>query len=170
MLPPLNYKVESIQFPNDEEGDKAHYNNLPFFTQNLPIIYASNAIGMMADTLKTDGNKQTYTYTAKFMHQLRNNVDITVHQIGTKDKEVFGEEVVTVTNKDKTQEQVNVVNYSGNSFSYAFDYPVFRQDEIYNLALHIKESNYNVDTKKTVDEIPTDAMIIIQNEASTSTS
>ena len=170
MLPPLNYKVESIQFPNDEEGDKAHYNNLPFFTQNLPIIYASNAIGMMADTLKADNDKPVYRYAAKFMHQLRNNVDITVHQIGTKDKEVFGEEVVTVTNKDKTQEQVNVVNYSGNSFSYAFDYPVFRQDEIYNLALHIKESNYNVDTKKTVDEIPTDAMIIIQNEASTSTS
>ena len=170
MLPPLNYKVESIQFPNDEEGDKAHYNNLPFFTQNLPIIYASNAIGMMADTLKTDNNKSVYRYAAKFMHQLRNDVEITVHQIGAKDKDVFGEEVVTVTNKDKTQEQVNVVNYSGNSFSYAFDYPVFRQDEIYNLALHIKESNYNVDTKKTVDEIPTDAMIIIQNEASTSTS
>ena len=72
MLPPLNYKVESIQFPNDEEGDKAHYNNLPFFTQNLPIIYASNAIGMMADTLKTDNDKSVYRYAAKFMHQLRN--------------------------------------------------------------------------------------------------
>lgn len=172
MLPPLNYMVESIRFPKDEEGDKAHYNNLPFFTQNLPMIYASNAIEsrMLADTLKADNEKTVYRYAAKFMRQLRNNVEITVNQIGTRDKDVFGEEVVTVTNKDNTQESVNVVNYSGNSFSYAFDYPVFRQDELYNLSIQIKESNYNVDTKETVDEIPTDARIIIFNEASTSTS
>ena len=172
LLPPLNYKVESIRFPNDAAGDQARYNNMPFFTDNLPMIYASVATEsqMQADTLKTDGGRQLYHYAGKLMHQLRNNVEITVKQEGVKDKDVFGEETVMVTNKDKTQEQVNVVNYSGNSFSYAFDYPVFRQDELYNLSIHVKESNYNVDTKKTVEEIPTDALIVIQNEASTSTS
>ena len=172
LLPPLNYKVESIRFPNDESGDQARYNNMPFFTDNLPMIYASVATEsqMLADTLKTDGGSQLYRYAGKLMRQLRNNVEITVTQQGTKDKDVFGEETVTVTNKDNTQEQVNVVNYSGNSFSYAFDYPVFRQDELYNLSIHVKESNYNVDTKQTVEEIPTDAQIVIQNEGSTSTS
>ena len=172
LLPPLNYKVESIRFPHDEAGDQARYNNMPFFTDNLPMIYASGATEsqMQADTLKADGGKQLYHYAGKLIRQLRNNVEITVTQQGTKDKDVFGEETVTVTNKDNTQEQVNVVNYSGNSFSYAFDYPVFRQDELYNLSIHVKESNYNVDTKKTVEEIPTDALIVIQNEASTSTS
>ena len=171
MLPPLNYKVENIRFPNDEEGDKARYNNMPFFTDNLPMIYASNAVKsrMMADTLDND-SKQLYRYAAKMVRQLRNDVEVTVTQSGMKDKDVFGEEVVTVTHQDNTTEEVNVVNYSGNSFSYAFNYPVFCQDKLYNLSIHVKESNYNVDTKKTVEEIPTDAKIIIQNEASTSTS
>ena len=172
LLPPLNYKVESIRFPNDAPGDQARYNNMPFFTDNLPMIYASVATEsqMQADTLKTDGGKQLYHYAGKLIRQLRNNVEITVRQQGTKDKDVFGEEMVTVTNKDNTTEDVRVVNYSGNSFSYAFDYPVFRQDELYNLSIHVKESNYNVDTKQTVEEIPTDAQIVIQNEGSTSTS
>ena len=168
MLPPLNYKVESIHFPNDETGDNARYNNMPFFTDNLPMIYASNAVEsrMQADTL----NNAVYRYAGKMVRQLRNNVEVVVTQNGVRDKDVFGEEMVTVTNQDNTTENVNVVNYSGNSFSYAFDYPVFRQDELYNLSIHVKESNYNVDTKNTVEEIPTDAKVIIQNEASTSTS
>ena len=171
MLPPLNYKVESIRFPNDASGDKARYNNLPFFTDNLPMINASNATqkAIKADTLQTDGNKQTYAYTAKFMHQLRNNVEITVAQSGAQDKDAFGEEKVEAKNLDNTTETVNAINYSGNSFSYAFGYPLFKQHEIYTMSIHVKESNYNVDTKKVVEEIPEDAEININNEASAST-
>jgi hypothetical protein len=170
MLPPLNYRVENIRFPNDEAGDKARYNNLPFFTDNLPMIYASNASAIKADTLDRDGNKQTYAYIAKFMHQLRNNVEITVAQSGAKDKDAFGEEKVEAKKLDNTTETVNAINYSGNSFSYSFGYPLFKQHETYTLSIHVKESNYNVDTKKVVEEIPTDAEIYINNEASSSTS
>ena len=172
MLPPLNYKLESIHFPNDEEGDKARYNNMAFFTDNLSMINASNATenAIKADTLDTDGNKQVYRYTAKFMHQLRNNVEITVTQNGAKEKDAFGEEQVEVKNPDNTIEKVNAVNYSGNSFSYAFGYPLFKQDEVYTMSIHVKESNYNVDTKKVVEEIPEDADIYINNEASASSS
>ena len=172
MLPPLNYRVENIRFPNDDAGDKARYNNLPFFTDNLPMINASNAShkAIKADTLDTDGVKQVYVYTAKFIHQLRNNVEITVAQSGAKDKDAFGEEKVETKNLDNTTETVNAINYSGNSFSYAFGYPLFKQHETYTLSIHVKESNYNVDTKKVVEEIPEDAEIYINNEASSSTS
>ena len=172
MLPPLNYKLESIRFPNDESGDQARYNNLPFFTDNLPMINATRASekAIKADTLKLDGNKSVYQYTAKFMHQLRNNVEITVVQNGAKDKDAFGEEQVETRKPDNTTETINAVNYSGNSFSYTFGYPLFKQDEIYTMSIHVKESNYNVDTKKVVDEIPEDAEIYINNEASASTS
>ena len=171
MLPPLNYKVESIRFPNDEEGDKARYNNMPFFTDNLPMIYAGNASqqAIKADTLQTDGNRRTYPYTAKFIHQLRNNVEITVAQSGLE-KDAFGEEQVEAKRLDNTTETVNAINYNGDSFSYAFGYPLFKQHESYTFSIHVKESNYNVDTKKVVEEIPTDAEIYINNEASASTS
>lgn len=172
LLPPLNYKVESIRFPNDATGDQARYNNLPFFTNNLPMINASLASekALKADTLEENGTKQVYQYTAKFVHQLRNNVEITVVQSGAKEKDAFGEEQVEAIKLDNTTEMVNAVNYSGNSFSYAFGYPLFLQDETYTMTIHVKESNYNVDTKKVVEEIPEDAEIYINNEASTSTS
>ena len=172
LLPPLNYKVESIRFPNDATGDQARYNNLPFFTNNLPMINASLASekALKADTLEENGTKQVYQYTAKFVHQLRNNVEITVAQSGAKDKDAFGEEQVEAIKLDNTKEKVNAVNYSGNSFSYAFGYPLFLQDEIYTMTIHVKESNYNVDTKEVLEEIPEDAEIYINNEASASTS
>lgn len=172
LLPPLNYKVESIRFPNDATGDQARYNNLPFFTDNLPMINASLASekALKADTLEENGTKQVYQYTAKFVHQLRNNVEITVAQSGAKDKDAFGEEQVEAIKLDNTKEKVNAVNYSGNSFSYAFGYPLFLQDETYTMTIHVKESNYNVDTKEVLEEIPEDAEIYINNEASASTS
>ena len=172
LLPPLNYKVESIRFPNDATGDQARYNNLPFFTNNLPMINASLASekALKADTLNENGTKQVYQYTAKFVHQLRNNVEITVAQSGAKDKDAFGEEQVEAIKLDNTKEKVNAVNYSGNSFSYAFGYPLFLQDETYTMTIHVKESNYNVDTKEVLEEIPEDAEIYINNEASASTS
>ena len=171
LLPPLNYKVESIRFPNDATGDQARYNNLPFFTNNLPMINASLASekALKADTLEENGTKQVYQYTAKFVHQLRNNVEITVVQSGAKEKDAFGEEQVEAIKLDNTTEMVNAVNYSGNSFSYAFGYPLFKQDEIYTMTIHVKESNYNVDTKEVLEEIPEDAEIYINNEASAST-
>ena len=171
LLPPLNYKVESIRFPNDATGDQARYNNLPFFTNNLPMINASLASekALKADTLEENGTKQVYQYTAKFVHQLRNNVEISVVQSGAKEKDAFGEEQVEAIKLDNTKEKVNAVNYSGNSFSYAFGYPLFLQDETYTMTIHVKESNYNVDTKKVVEEIPEDAEIYINNEASAST-
>ena len=171
LLPPLNYKVESIRFPNDATGDQARYNNLPFFTNNLPMINASLASekALKADTLEENGTKQVYQYTAKFVHQLRNNVEISVVQSGAKEKDAFGEEQVEAIKLDNTKEMVNAVNYSGNSFSYAFGYPLFLQDETYTMTIHVKESNYNVDTKKVLEEIPEDAEIYINNEASAST-
>ena len=97
-------------------------------------------------------------------------MEITVAQSGAKDKDAFGEEQVEAIKLDNTKEKVNAVNYSGNSFSYAFGYPLFLQDETYTMTIHVKESNYNVDTKEVLEEIPEDAEIYINNEASASTS
>jgi hypothetical protein len=62
LLPPLKYKVESITFDNDNNGNI--YNDKPVFAQNLPVIDASNAIKekMQTDSIAVEGSS-TLKYT-----------------------------------------------------------------------------------------------------------
>ncbi len=58
MLPPLRYKVESINFVGGKD-----YDNEPVFAQNLPFIDATNTVekAMQTDSLTVDGIKMEYT-------------------------------------------------------------------------------------------------------------
>ena len=170
LLPPLKYKVESIHFDGDVAGDKARYNNLPLFKQNLPMIDATHAEDkqLKRDSLIEEGQPtKYYTYTAKFMRQLRVSPDISVEQTGMKNG-AFGEDSIEIVESGGEKVKLEVVKYEGNSCKYNYGYPLFRQGEDYEMTISVAEQYYNVDTKETVSEIPKDATIHISNEGSMS--
>ncbi|MBQ8066386.1 MAG: LamG domain-containing protein [Prevotella sp.] len=169
LLPPLKYKVESITFEGDEKGDRARYNNLDFFTQNLPVLDATvNEKEMPYDKQSDDENAARYYYAAKMVRQLRLEPAFTVVQDNMKNG-AFGTDTLDVTGVDRNTEKVPVVTYTADGCTYNYKYPLFVQNETYNMTISLAEQYYNVDTKETVTEIPGDASIHISNEGSIST-
>ena len=163
--------MESISFDGDVKGDKAIYNNLDFFTQNLPMIDATNTNEkeMPCDSLVGDGGaKENYYYSAKMVRQLRTEPILTVTQDDMQNG-AFGMDSLLVENIGSESEKVEVTKYEGDGFKYNFEYPLFLQNETYNMTISLAEQYTNVDTKKTVTEIPGDATIHISNEGSIST-
>ena len=172
MLPPLNYKVEQIRFDGDETGDRARYNNLSFFTQNLPMLNATNTQEnkMLADSLTQEGQAtQFYRYSAKLIRQLRQEPSISVEQSGMRNG-AFGVDTIEVADYADQKELVPVVSYTADGYNYLYDYPLFRQNDTYNMTIKVAEEYYNVDTHETTREVPEDATVCISNEASISTS
>lgn len=173
LLPPLKYKVESISFDGDEAGDQARYNNLDFFTQNLPMIDATNVLEkkLHKDSLTVDGQAtQYYYYSGKLLRQLRTEPRISVSQNDMPDG-FFGMETVKVNGIGAQTYDVPAIDLNSTEENkYLYNYPLFRQNESYDLTISVAEEYYNVDTKETVTEIPSDAQVSITNEASASTS
>ena len=174
MLPPLKYKVESITFENDQNGDI--YNDKPIFAQNLPLIDASNTIKekMETDSIAVEGSPTLkYTYSAKMLRQYRVNPTISVVQtsplLSKTIKNVYGEKKIGVTNADFTVDSVTVANITDDSYSYPYAHPIFVQDKTYTYDISVAESYKNVDNGETFTEIPQDAVIHIANDASSTT-
>ncbi len=174
MLPPLKYKVESITFENDKKGDI--YNDKPIFTQNLPVIDATNAIKekMLADSITVEnGSTVKYQYSAKMIRQYRTNPTLSVVQtsplLSKTVKNVFGERKIGVTNVDFTVDSVTVANITDNNYKYTFDHPIFVQDKAYTYDISVAENYKNLDTDETFTEVPQDAVIHIANDASSTT-
>ena len=174
LLPPLKYKVESITFDNDNNGNI--YNDKPVFAQNLPVIDASNAIKekMQTDSIAVEGSSTLkYTYSAKMIRQYRANPTLTVEQtsplLSKTVKNVFGEHKIGVTNVDFTVDSVAVANITDNSYNYTFGHPIFVQDKTYTYDIAVAENYKNLDSGETFTEVPKDAVIHIANDASSTT-
>ena len=179
LLPPLKYKVESITFDNDENGNI--YNNLSVFSQNLPIIDATNTVKekMRVDSINVDGLvTQKYEYSAKMLRQYRANPQISVFQksplLAKKEKDkpvryLFGESKIAISNVDQTVDSVAIITQNGDNYTYNFGYPLYQQDREYQYDIDISETYVNLDTKETFTEIPRDAVIHIANDASSTT-
>ena len=168
MLPPLKYKVESITFDNDRNGDI--YNDKSVFAQNLPVIDASNAIDekMLKDTITIDGDTQSYKYSAKMIRQYRANPTISVVQAGMRNG-AFGEPKIAVANIDHTVDSVQVVNYTADGYEYVYGYPLFQQGKQYDFDIDVYEYYVNLDNGEEFKEIPQDAVFNIMNDASGTT-
>ena len=166
MLPPLKYKVESIKFEGGTD-----YDNLPVFAQNLPTIDASNAIKekMLSDTLTLEnGEKETYSYSAKMVRQYRATPTLTVMQKNLPEG-VFGEKKIEVTNSDFTRDSVEVLRIGESGYQYIYNHPIFMQDKLYGFNIDVAEIYKNLDTGETISEIPLDAVVNISNDASATT-
>ena len=165
MLPPLKYKVESINFVNGKD-----YDNKDVFAQNLPVIDATNAMDerMMKDSLEVNGVMQWYKYSGKLMRQWRNAPTIDVYQTGMRNG-AFGEEKVEVAMLDNSTDSVAVVNFTDDGYSYVYDHPIFKQNGYYEFNIDLSEKYLNLDTKEIFNEVPTDAVVTITNDASATT-
>lgn len=161
MLPPLRYKVESINFVGGKD-----YDNEPVFAQNLPFIDATNTVekAMQTDSLTVDGIKMEYTYTAKMNRQLRKEPTITVEQVGMKNG-AFGEEKIALSNIGAT-DSVAAITFTDTGYQYNFGHPLFVQEGVYEYDIAVSEDYVNLDTRETFHEIPKDAMVTIINDAS----
>lgn len=166
MLPPLKYKVESITFNGGND-----YNDQPVFTQNLPMIDATNAVSekMKQDSIVLGDYTAIYKYSAKMIRQLRVNPTITVTQGGQKNG-AFGEKTIAVTNLDNSVDSVQVVRYTDqDGYEYVYGYPLFLQGKEYNFGIDVYEGYKNLDTGEEFKEIPRDAVFSIMNDACGST-
>ncbi|MBR5688533.1 MAG: hypothetical protein IKX36_11360 [Prevotella sp.] len=166
LLPPLKYKVESITFDGGNE-----YDNKDVFVQNLPFIDATNTVEKTwrSDSLTTDGVVSKYTYVAKFKRQYRAEPSITFEQVGMKNG-AFGEVKVPVVSFTESVDSVTVLTYNGDSFKYEYDYPVFCQEQAYVYDIAVAETYKNLDTGEEFEEVPSDAIISIDNNACASIS
>ena len=165
MLPPLNYKVESITF----EGGK-DYDDVPVFAQNLPMLNATNTHDKMmgVDSVEVNGVMQKYYYSAKMVRQYRADPDISVVQRGMKNG-AFGSEKISVQNLDGTKVDVPTVTYTDKGYSYPYGYPLYEADGSYAFGIDIAEKYKNLDTGEEFSEVPADAIVKITNEASMTT-
>ncbi|MBO6217476.1 MAG: hypothetical protein J6N73_07490 [Prevotella sp.] len=166
MLPPLKYKVESITFNGGND-----YNDQPVFTQNLPMIDATNAVNekMKQDSIVLGDYTAIYKYSAKMIRQLRVNPTITVTQGGQKNG-AFGEKTIGVTNLDNSVDSVQVVRYTDqDGYEYVYGYPLFLQSKEYSFDIDVYEGYKNLDTGEEFREVPRDAVFTIMNDASGTT-
>lgn len=166
MLPPLKYKVESIEFVGGDD-----YNNESVFAQNLPMIDASNAIEekMKQDSIVVGNYTSHYKYSAKMIRQLRARPTISVVQRGQKNG-AFGEKVIPVTNIDNSVDSVQVVRFTEQGgYEYVYGHPLFRQGRVYNFDIDVYEGYKNLDTGEEFKEVPRDAVFNIMNDASGTT-
>lgn len=166
MLPPLKYKVESINFVGDKD-----YDNEPVFKQNLPTIDATNTkrTNLSKDSLVTaSGEVEYYDYTAKFVRQLRAVPTIEVAQ-EDMDYGGFGAKEVEVTLDNGKKVIVAVMEENEDGPTYYYGHPLFVQRNEYPFYIDVSEQYKNLDTKEILKEIPEDAIVSIMNSASLST-
>ena len=165
MLPPLKYKVESITFKGDKDGKT--YNNADVFTQNLPLIDATNTNKerMSADSIRVGDKYQKYAYSAKMIRQYRAEPKITVKQKDTKNG-AFGDFKVAVRTFQNETDTLEVIKYTDTGYTYKFGYPMFVQNKSYDFDINVSENYKNVDTGEAFTEIPRDAIVSISNDAS----
>ena len=144
MLPPLKYKVESIKFVNGKA-----YDDLEIFSQNLPVIDATNTIDekMKKDTLSVGDVMRSYKYSAKMIRQYRADPTITVKQYNMKNG-AFGERVIAVSNIDNTVDSVEVLTYTDKGYRYNYGHPIFLQNKMYDFGIDVFESYKNLDTER----------------------
>ena len=162
LLPPLKYQVESIKFVGGSD-----YDNLPIFSQNLPVLNATNTVSdkQPSDSLLINNTAYKYKYAAKMIRQYRATPSISVTQQGMKNG-AFGQDTVPVTTLTNTVDDLQVVTYTGNGYNYVFGHPIFCQSERYAFDIKVGEDYKNLDTGETFTEVPRDAVIHIVNDAS----
>ena len=166
MLPPLKYKVESINFVGGKDYDEE-----PIFKQNLPSIDATNTkrTNILKDSLVTaSGEVKYYDYTAKFVRQLRVVPTIEVAQ-DDMEHGGFGAKIVEVPLENGKTMDVPVMEEDENGPTYFFGHPLFVQRNKYPFHIDVSEQYQNLDSKETYKEIPEDAVVSIMNSASLST-
>ncbi|MBQ3630967.1 MAG: hypothetical protein II949_06980 [Prevotella sp.] len=169
MLPPLDYKVLSVQMENAEAR-----NAYKFDAEMLPRIDASDAATVLQDSvLNESGDYVYFDYVASFMQTVHTDPVLSVTQ-NKQPEGVFGNRMVSYLDPmTKNEEQVEVYANDNGSVTYNFDYPVFGELGTYTFNLEGYELYTNYEKPETdqdrVAKVPLrDVIVTISNALSAS--
>ena len=167
MVPPLDYKVVSVQMEN-AEGQKVYV----FKPEELPRIDASNAATVLKDSMQTDNGEMIYfDYVAKFVQSKHTEPVLSVTQ-GNLPEGVYGNSQASYVDPLTQKEtNVNVYTLNNNKVTYNFGYPIFGELGTYTFFLEGYENytNYDKDAtdSKRESKVPLrDVVVTISNALS----
>ena len=154
LLPPLDYKVTSVQMVNNQADDVYKFN-----PQQLPRIDASHPETVLKDSIPTeDGGFRYFDYVAAMKLTLHTNPVLSVRQKnGSKNllpEGVFGEaigEYEIPTTKEVRTADLYTVNTNG-TVNYTFGYPIFKEMASYTFDIEGYELYTNYDKADDDDD------------------
>ena len=161
LLPPLDYKVLSVQMENADARDAYTFN-----AEQLPRIDASNPTTELKDSIPTDnGGFLYFDYVASFKQTIHTEPVLSVRQMLGKTvlpEGVFGDVKAhyTIPTTGKQQEAV-LYTVDDTQVTYHFDYPIFAEMGNYTFGLEGYETYTNYD--EGVDEDKRETKVPLQN-------
>lgn len=169
MVPPLDYKVVSVQMENTD-GQSAYV----FKADELPRIDASDAATMLQDsTLTANGEYVYFDYVAKFVPSKHTKPVLSVTQ-GNLPEGVYGDSQASYVNPlTRVETTVPLYTLNNNQVTYNFGYPIFGEMGTYTFFLEGYENYTNYDRgatdPKRESKVPLkDVVVTISNALSAS--
>ena len=134
LLPPINYRVESIVIESNPQ----------ILFDNLPVLYANDPMQTSTDSLEVEGSPtKKFEYVAKMIQSYYTEPVLEVTQKDRTDGS-FGERTYTYTDT-KTLAETELTLFSGSPVSYTYGYPIFEQMKRYTFNVRGYETYVNND-------------------------
>ena len=155
LLPPLDYKVTSVQMVNSDADEAYKFN-----PQQLPRIDASHPETVLQDSIPTeDGGFRYFDYVASMKLTLHTNPVLSVRQKENESKNllpegVFGEaegKYEIPTTKEVRTVDLYTVGTNGN-VNYTFGYPIFNEMGSYTFNIEGYELYTNFEKAEDDDD------------------
>lgn len=156
MLPPVEYKVESIRIPSNPDVKITDYEQ---------IIYPSNVMSEITDSIMNDeGDWTTFTYNTKYNVAYYSQPVFEVEDITSYDnaednsdepRKAFGERYYTLLNNDATSENIALFEEKeGGQIDYKYKHPVFFTFGNYRLKFKGYENYENKENPEQSQIVP----------------
>ena len=146
LLPPIDYRVESIDIENNQQ--------ITF--DNLPVLYANDPTKTQTDSLAVEGSHtKSFEYVAKMIMSYYTDPHLEITQEGHTDGS-FGEQTYTYSDKltPDTELPLYTVEENGD-ITYTYGYPFFKQQNTYKFNVRGYETYVNKDGESPVSyEVP----------------
>lgn len=169
LLPPLDYKVVSVQMVNDEA--RTAYT---FPAEQLPRIDASDPKTVLKDSIETeDGALRYFEYVASLQLTKHTQPVLSVKQKG-RGEGVFGDakakySYLNSSAGEMVEQEVDLYTVNGNEVTYNFGYPIFSEMGNYTFNLEGYELYTNYEKSATaadrVTKVPLKDMVVTVSNA-----
>ena len=134
LLPPIDYRVESIEIASNPQ----------LLFANLPVLYANDPMQTSTDSLEAEGSPtKKFEYVAKMIQSYYTEPVLEVTQKDRTDGS-FGERTYTYTDT-QTKAETELTLFSGSPVSYTYGYPIFEQMKRYTFNVRGYETYVNND-------------------------
>ncbi len=162
-IPPIRYKVESVEFPNNPDVQKDE------MFRSIAAVNLSNPNDtIIPDTLK-NANKELlplFKCNKKLLLTYRSPTVMDITQAGAP-VGAFGTDTIVVTEKNKEIKlPIYDVNEATGEVKYNYGYPIFQMGRTYNFKIKAYEPymNYDDGKGKLYKDVLRDSVITFDNE------